>query len=170
MVPLFSVTFTIAPAVCPSAASKVAVPTLNCWTAPAGGTNATRRPLVMLGEPSSVNSLPPLAPSALMPDVPALSNGREKLRWPVNATPGTSRDSTNGLPSESGIIAIRFSSITCPVDADPSSSSGDPAITVTVSSTCPTSSRRSTTRRSPMRTSTRSRDSFLKPDSSATTV
>ena len=66
----------------------------------------------MLGDPSSVNSLPPLAPSALIPDVPALSNGRENFRSPVNATPGTSRDSTNGLPSDSGIIEMRFSSMT----------------------------------------------------------
>ena len=64
--PLLSVTFTMAPAVWPSAASKLAVSTLNSCTAPAGGTNATRRPLAMFGDPSSVNSLPPVDPSALI--------------------------------------------------------------------------------------------------------
>ncbi len=81
--PLLSVTFTVAPAVCPCCASNVAVSTLNSWTAPAGGTNATRRPLAMFGEPSSVNSFPPEAPSAVIAEVPPLSNGRENLRSPV---------------------------------------------------------------------------------------
>ena len=83
LVPLFSVTFTLAPAVWPSPASKLAVETLNSDTAPAGGTNATRRPLAMLGDPSSVNSLPPVAPSALMAEVPPLSNGRENFKSPL---------------------------------------------------------------------------------------
>ena len=85
--PLLSVTFTIAPAVCPSAASKLAVLTLNSDTAPAGGTYATRgTPLAlfaMFGEPSSVNSLPPDDPSAVIDEVPALSNGLENFRSPV---------------------------------------------------------------------------------------
>jgi len=82
-VPLFSVTFTLAPPVWPLAASKLAVSTLNSCTAPAGGTNATRRPLAMLGEPSSVNSFPPVAPPVTMPDVPPLSNGRENFKSPL---------------------------------------------------------------------------------------
>ena len=32
--------------------------------------------------------------------------------------PGASRASAKGLPSESGIIEMRFSSITCPVDPE----------------------------------------------------
>jgi hypothetical protein len=78
-----SVTLTIAPAVWPSPASKLAVWTLNSCTAPAGGTNATRRPLAMFGEPSRENSLPPVDPSALIDEVPPLSNGRENFRSPV---------------------------------------------------------------------------------------
>ena len=81
--PLLSVTFTIAPAVCPSAASKLAVFTLTSDTAPAGGTYATRRPFAMFGEPSSVNSFPPDEPSAVIDEVPALSNGLENFRSPV---------------------------------------------------------------------------------------
>ncbi len=104
--PLLSVTFTVAPAVCPCCASNVAVSTLNSCTAPAGGTNATRRPLAMLGEPSSVNSLRPGPPSAVKSDVPPLSKGRENFRSPWYATPGARRARTKGFPSESGISAI----------------------------------------------------------------
>jgi hypothetical protein len=83
LVPLFSVTLTVAPAVWPLPASKLAVSTLNSCTAPAGGTNATRRPFAMFGEPSSVNSLPPVPPPVTMSEVPPLSNGRENLRSPT---------------------------------------------------------------------------------------
>ena len=169
-VPPFNVTLTVAPVVWPFAASKLEVSTLNSCTAPAGGTNATRRPFAMFGDPSSVNSLPPVEPSAVMLDVPALSNGRENLRSPVNATPGTSRASTNGLPSESGIIWIRFSSITCPVDAVIVSSSGDSAVTETVSAIWPMSSTSGSDSLSATRTSIPWRTSFLNPDSSADTV
>ena len=48
--------------------------------------------------------------------------------------PGASRASANGLPSESGIIAIVFSPMTWPVDPDVVASSGDSAVTDTVSS------------------------------------
>jgi hypothetical protein len=82
-VPLLSVTLTLAPPVWPLPASKLEVSTLNSWTAPAGGTNATRRPLAMFGDPSSVNSLPPVAPPVTMPDVPPLSKGRENFRSPL---------------------------------------------------------------------------------------
>ena len=85
--------------------------------------------------------------------MPALSNGRENFRSPVNATPGTSRDSTNGLPSDSGSSAIRCSSITCPDDAELKSSSGVALVTEIVSSMPPSSSARSSVSRSPTRTS-----------------
>jgi hypothetical protein len=74
------------------------------------------------------------------------------------------------LPSDSGIIEIRFSSMTCPAEAEPISSSGDWAVTSTVSSSWPTSMLRSTTRRSPIRTSSPSRTDFLNPESSDATV
>ena len=47
--------------------------------------------------------------------------------------PGASRASTNGLPSDSGIMLIRFSSITCPVDPLVVDSSGVSAVTEMVS-------------------------------------
>ena len=67
----------------------------------------------------------PGPPSAVKSDVPPLSNGRENFRSPWYATPGARRASTNGLPSESGISAMRFSSITCPAEPLRVSSSGD---------------------------------------------
>jgi hypothetical protein len=76
-----------------------------------------------------------------MAEDPALSNGRENFRSPVNATPGTSRESVNGLPSESGNNAIRRSSITCPDEAEERSRSGVALVTEIVSSTPPSSRR-----------------------------
>jgi len=76
-------TLIVAPAVWPCCASNVALSTLNSCTASDGGTNATRLPLAMFGEPSSVNSFTPGAPSATTFVVPALSNGRENFRSPV---------------------------------------------------------------------------------------
>ncbi len=169
LVPLLSVTFTVAPAVWPCCASNVAVSTLNSCTAPAGGTKATRRPLAMFGDPSSVNSFLPGPPSAVKSDVPPLSNGRENFRSPWKETPGARRASTNGLPSDSGISEIRFSSITCPFEPLDVSSSGASAVTDTVSCMLPTSRCRSSSRRSPILTSMFSRTSFLNPESSAVT-
>jgi hypothetical protein len=74
------------------------------------------------------------------------------------------------LPSDSGISEIRFSSMTCPADADARSSSGDSARTETVSSSWPTSRLKSSVSRSAILTSTPSRTTFLNPDSSTATV
>jgi hypothetical protein len=84
--------------------------------------------------------------------------------------PGARRARANGLPSESGIIAITFSPITCPVDPVVVASSGDSATTDTVSSIRPISSDIPTSTRSPIRTSMPGRETFLKPESSAVTV
>jgi hypothetical protein len=84
--------------------------------------------------------------------------------------PDARRASANGLPSDSGIIAIVFSPMTCPVDPVVVASNGDSAVTDTVSSIRPTSSVRVTSSFSPMRTSSPGRETFLKPESSATTV
>ena len=75
--------------------------------------------------------------------------------------PGASRASANGLPSDSGIIEIAFSPITCPVDPLVVASSGDSAVTETVSSIRPTSRVMLTSSLSPMLTWMPGRDDFL---------
>jgi len=98
-----------------------------------------------------------------------LSKGRENFRSPVNATPGTRRDNTNGLPSESGSSAIRRWSITWPAEPVAASSSGAEPITSTSSARSPGSSCMLRVTRSPTRTST-ARTIRLKPVSEALTV
>ena len=69
-------TLIVAPEVWPVAASNEDVSSLNSSTASDGGTNPTRRPVPVTGEPSIVYSFCPTPPAVLNEDVPPLSKGR----------------------------------------------------------------------------------------------
>ena len=147
---------------CPDCASNAFVWTLNSAIASEGGEKPTT-PLLLpgvvllgetrLGAPSSVNSLPPMAPLATMPARLPLSIGREKCRSEESKTPGARRLSMYAVPSPSGSCWIWLLSMTWPVTPEVVSSSGCAATTSITSSTPPVSRVRSTVSTSPTRTS-----------------
>ncbi len=127
--------------------------------------------MALFATPSSWKSLwrfsPPLIEKLTLSP---LSNGRLNCGLPLKVTPVASVARLIGLRPTSGSSRMRSFSITCPREAVSASSSGESALTVTVSPTSPTSRLTSKVALSAVCSSTMSLCARLNPWASTVTV